>query len=155
MTTENPPVRRRLDALDRQAWAFIAAGLAGLALTIKAAVSVLEGGAGAGAVALFGLFSIVCYLVVRERARPELIGECEECGRELTVDSARDRYDHAVTVQFSGPPERSSVGPLPVIAERNRQRRQFCSPTCARMRLGPLREEREAEEYGVTPEVAA
>lgn len=155
MTRTNPTVRRRLHALSLYEWAFVAAGLVGLALAGWSAVSAARGGSGVGAVALFGLFGVVCYLVVREAPRPEVNATCQECGRRLVVDSAMDSRDHAVTVQFSGPPTRRRVGPLSAIAERDRQRHVFCSPDCARLNVGPLKEEQEQASHRPTPEVAA
>lgn len=155
MTRANPAVRRRLNALSLYEWAFVAAGLAGVALAGWNAAAVARGGNGLGAVALFGLFGVVCYLVVCEAARPEVNATCQECGRQLVVDSARDSRDAAVTVQFSGPPTRRRVGPVPTIAERDRERHVFCSPDCARLHVGPLREEQAAAERDPRPEVAA
>lgn len=138
MTRSSPSIRQRLDALSLLDWGFLTAGITSGALAVLSVYAALEGAAGVAEVVVFGLFSVVSYGVVREAVRPEVADECQECGRALVVDSARDSSDTAVTVQQSGEPTRRRVGPLSVILERDRDRGVYCSAVCVRRHLGAL-----------------
>ncbi|WP_254841134.1 hypothetical protein [Natronomonas marina] len=134
--TSTPPIRERLHALDAQAWLFVIAAVASTA--VAAGLAWTAAAASASTIILFAAFAAMCYLVVREIARPDVRGECKECGRAVVVDPARDSNDAAVTVQFAAEPERRTVGPVEMIADRNRQRHTFCTAVCARANLGSL-----------------
>lgn len=161
MSGVQPLVRTRLGALDPLGWTFVAAGAVSLALAGKETLALATGnGGGAASVVLFASFGTVCLWVAHAISQPELDTECRECGDPLVVDSAADGVDAAVTVQFANPPERVGVGPFMVVQSRDRTRFQYCSATCARADLGPLRETTtvptvESSSEPVEPEVAS
>lgn len=162
MRDAQPLVRTRLGALDPLGWTFTAAGLTSFAVGAREALTLTTTGASSPAsVVLFGSFGAVCLWVAHAISQPELDTTCRECGDRLIVDSARDGVDAAVTVQFADTPTRAGVGPFTVVRSRERTRYQYCSATCARADLGPLRESTtsvpvvESESDPVEPEVAS
>jgi len=120
----------RLSDLSIGGW--LGVGLTALGVVIAANSAAEWALSGADpAVGIFGGFlALIGAALAHENATPDEEGNCENCGAHVRVHSGRDTADEVVLVRMSGRPRRVTLGPLSVVAQRQRREYVYCSGEC-------------------------
>ena len=122
----------RLSDLGPGGWLGLGATVVGAGVAVNAAAEwALSGADPAAGILIGGFVAIIGAALAHDNATPDEEGNCEYCGAHVRVHSSRDTADELVLVQMSGRPRRVSLGPLSVVAQRQRPEYVYCSGECA------------------------
>ena len=122
----------RLSDLGPSGWLGVALATLGAVIVANSAVEwALSGADPAAGLLGGGIVAVIGAALAHDNATPDEEGNCENCGAHVRVHSGRDTADEAVLVRMSGRPRRISLGPLSVVAQRQRPEHLYCSGECA------------------------